>query len=146
MNHQQIVEEWQKDSNLGSKDVQAELIRTALLHAKYLAFFLDTKSKLILAEKRFNTMKWLKRKYFQGKMELHELEERGWSQWQGLKPSNSELHDLFDADRDLNELHEKVKYYALMVQGLEYILKQVSQRDWSIKTMFEYAKFVNGGG
>jgi hypothetical protein len=90
-------------------------------------------------------MRWVKRKYFRGEMEKHELEERGWSQWNGLKPSNSELNELFDADRDLNEQLERVKYWQMLVQGLEYIMKQISARDWSLKSIVEYTKYLNGG-
>jgi Recombination, repair and ssDNA binding protein UvsY len=146
MNHEDIVNEWKVDSVINENKIQNEITKTPLLHAKYLEYYLNSKGRLIVAEKKYNTMKWVKRKYFTGKMEQHELQERGWSQWQGLKPSNAELNDLFEADRDLNDLEEKVKYYQMMVQGLEYILKSIGQRDWTIKTLFEHQKYMNGGG
>lgn len=145
LDHEQILNEWKTDNYIDDTRLIQELARTPQLHSKYLEYFLHSKRKMISAEKKYNTMKWVKRKYFQGKMELEELKERGWSQWQGLKPSNSELNDLFDADRDLNDLLERLKYYQMMVQGLEFILKQISQRDWSIKTMVDHTKYLNGG-
>lgn len=145
LDHDRILEEWTTDSTIDETRLQYELARTPMLHSKYLGYFMSAKMKLVTAEKKFNTFKWWKRKYFRGEMEKHELVERGWSQWNGLKPSNSELNDLFDADRDLNDLHEVVKYRQMVVQGLEYILKQIAQRDWSIKAMVEYTKYINGG-
>lgn len=145
LDHEKILTEWKADNTIDESRISQEITRTPLLHSKYLEYYMYSKGKLIIAEKKYNTMKWVKRKYFTGKMEREELEERGWSQWQGLKPSNSELNDLFDADRDLNELEERVKYFQMMVQGTEYILKQIAQRDWSLKSLIEYSKYMNGG-
>lgn len=145
LDHEAIVNEWKSDSKIDDTKIAYEITRTPHLHAKYLDYYMSAKGKVIVAEKKYNTMRWVKRKYFRGEMEKHELEERGWSQWNGLKPSNSELNDLFDADRDLNDLLERVKYWQMLVQGLEYIMKQISQRDWSLKSIVEYNKYLNGG-
>lgn len=140
-----VVDMWKADSKIDESRISNEITRTPLLHSKYLEIYMFAKAKLIGSEKRYNKMLWVKRKYFTGKMEKHELEEYGWSQWQGLKPSNSELRDLFDADRDLNDLLEKVKYYQAFVSGVEYILKSINQRDYSIKTLFEHMRYMDGG-
>ena len=145
LDHDSIVAEWKSDSRIDDTKVIHELTRTPHLHAKYLDYYMQSKGKLIISEKKYNTMRWVKRKYFRGEMEKHELVERGWSQWNGLKPSNSELNELFDADRDLNELLERVKYWQMMVQGIEYIMKQIAQRDWSLKSIVEHMKYLNGG-
>jgi hypothetical protein len=141
-----MVDEWKIDATINETQLSQEITRTPMLHAKYLEIYMYAKAKLISAEKKFNTTKWIKRKYFRGELEKHELVERGWSQWGGLKPSNSELNDLFESDRDLNELDEKVKYYKSFVSGVEFVLKNISQRDWGIKTLLEHQKFMAGAG
>lgn len=141
----ELIEEWKKDSEIDPTSIVRELARTPSLHAKYLGYYMKSKEFLIKVEKKYNRMRWIKRKYFRGELEKHELEQYGWSQWNGLKPSISELNELFDSDRDLNNLMEEIKGWQALVQALEYIMKQISQRDWGIKTMVEHTKYLNGG-
>lgn len=139
-----VIEMWKTDATINENKIPFEITRTPLLHAKYLEIFMVAKAKLIVAEKNYNRMKWVKRKYFRGELEKHELDQYGWSQWQGLKPSLSELNELFDADRELNDLSEKVKYYQSFVSGIEYIMKQIQGRDWTLKTLSEHLRWTNG--
>jgi hypothetical protein len=87
-------------------------------------------------------MKWQKVKYWRGEMSLEELTERGWSQWQRLKPTAGELNQMFDMDRDLVDLQEKVDYYKAAVSTVEYILRAIQGREYTLKTLFEYQKFT----
>lgn len=139
-----MIDEWKLDSRIDQTKVIDEIVRTSSLHSKYLNIYMHVKAKLAAAEKRYNTMKWTKRKYFRGQLERHELESFGWSQWQGLKPSNTELNDLFEADRDLNDLLEKVNYYKSFSAGVEYIMKAIAARQWDLKTLSEHQKFLVG--
>lgn len=77
-------------------------------------------------------------------MEKHELDSRGWSQWQGLKPSASELNSLLEMDRDMNEYKERLSAAKASVQVTEYIMKQISQRDFTLKSVVDYNKFLSG--
>jgi hypothetical protein len=138
------IAEWKVDSYLDESNISVEVARTHQLHSKYLEIYMYAKAKHAAADKKYNTMQWIKRKYFKGQMEKHELDQYGWSQWQGLKPSNSELNDLFAADRDLNDLLEKSSYYKSFVSGVEYILKAITGRQWDLKTLVEYQKFQAG--
>jgi hypothetical protein len=77
-------------------------------------------------------------------MDKDDLDKNGWSQWQGLKPSSSELNQLLEMDRDMNDLQENVANYKAAVSAVEYILKQIQSRDYTLKTVFEYMKYVGG--
>jgi hypothetical protein len=140
-----VLTEWKKDAVIVENQINKELLKSPMLHAKYLEYYVYFKAKLGAAEKKYNRMAWVKRKYFRGEMELAELQKYGWSQWQGLKPAHSELNQLLDMDQDMNELGEAVASYKTSVSAVEYIMKQVQGRDWALKSLIEYTKYLSGG-
>jgi hypothetical protein len=89
-------------------------------------------------------MKYLKRRYYRGEMDKQELAHHGWDAFQGLKPSGSELNQLFDMDADLVELAEKLEYHETGIKMIEYVLKQIQGRDYTLKTLYEYQRYTNG--
>jgi hypothetical protein len=109
-----------------------------------LELYIFFKARLAAAEKKYNVMKFTKRKYYRGECTQQELQQYGWPQWQGLKPSGTELNQLFDMDSDLNDLQEKVEYFKTSVSTLEYIMKAIQSRDWQLKTLFEVQRYMNG--
>ena len=144
MTHDELVAEWQKDNNIDATSIQKELVRTPFLHSKYLALYMQARSKLIIAEKKYGEMRGVKRKYYTGKMDRAELEHYGWDQWGGLKLSNTELLLVCDEDPDMTVLNQKVEYYKMLVQGLDHIMKSINSRGYELKTLVEHEKYLNG--
>lgn len=139
-----VIKDWKVDCEINQHDLSSSLFKTPNLHAKYLDYYVWFKAKFSGAEKSYNTMQWVKRKYFRGECEPHELQKYGWSQWQGLKPSQQELNFLLESDRDMNDLKEKVDYYKTAVSTLEYILKSIGSRDYTLKSIIDYQKYLSG--
>lgn len=144
MNHDDLVEEWAKDNTIDQTNIINELTRTPFLHAKYMKLYIGYKARHVGAEAKYHELRNVKRKYYQGKMSKEELDEYGWDQYQGLKMSSTEFMMVCEDDPDLIKLDGKVKFYQLMVQGLDYILKSINSRDWALKTMVEHNKFLSG--
>lgn len=142
---QEVQDQWKVDSAYNITKLDDNLFRSPLLHSKYLEYYMYFRAKQIKAQKNYNLMLWQKRKYWRGEMEKHELEKYGWSQWQGLKPTGGEFNLLVDADRELNDLLELLEVYKAAVEALEKIMKQISSRDWAIKSAIDYQKFQAGG-
>jgi len=140
---EQVLQEWKTDSVIDDSKLNRELMETARMHSKYLDYLVYFKAKLAASEKKHNLMAWRKRKYFRGECDQSDLQKYGWSQWQGLKPSATELNQLLDMDNDMNDLVEVTQMYKTAVSTCEYILKQVQSRDWTLKTLFEYMKYTN---
>ena len=144
MNLDEILSNWKADVEVDPHQLEKEIFRTPNLHAKYLEVFVYMKARFAAAEKKIGQMKYLKRKYYRGEMTREDLEKYNWTQFQGLKPSNSELQSMFDMDPELNELEEKLAYFKTGVAALEYIMKQIGIRDYSLKSVIEYRKFCGG--
>ena len=144
MNLEDVMTEWKQDSTFDEINLDREIFKTPNLHAKYLAVYVEMKAKLAGAEKKLSRMKFLKKKYYRGEMTREELEKYGWTQHQGLKPSNSELNSMFDIDPDVADLEERVAYFKTGVGALEYIMKSVQGRDYSIRSAIDFRKYLNG--
>jgi hypothetical protein len=139
-----IRDEWKKDSTINHLKIENEILRTALLHAKYLDFFMICRAKKDAALRKLNSMKNTKRRYYKGELTLQELTSFGWDQWQGLKPSMSEMNQLFEQDPELNTLEERLEYWNTCIVSLEYIIRAINSRTYEVKNIIEFRRFEAG--
>jgi hypothetical protein len=92
----------------------------------------------------YNMMRKAKFRYYRGETSREELQERGWEQWQGVKPLKNEMDEFLTGDTELNTLEVKIKYLETMIYLLESILQQIKARDWQIKTAVDWKRFLAG--
>lgn len=142
---EQVASEWEIDSSIDKTALSQEIIKTSSLHSKYLKFFLQFRNESASAKARVGRMGNLKRKYYRGECTKIELDKYGWNQYQGLKPSLSELNSLLEYDKDMITLRQDLADAEASVQVMEYIMKQISQRDYTMRNLFECEKYMNGG-
>ena len=140
----EILENWKADVEMDEVHLEKELFKTPNLHAKYLEVFVQMKARLATVERKMAQIKYQKKRYFRGEMTREELQQNGWEQFHGLKPSNAELQNMFEMDADISEQQEKIAYYKTGIASIEYIMKQLQQRDYSIKSIIDYRKYLAG--
>lgn len=141
---QTILKEWETDSKVDQLHIDRELVRIPSLHSKYLAYHAEFGAKKAAAATNLSAVKHRKRRYYRNEMNRHELDEYGLEPYQGLKPSNSELNDLFDMDPDVRAAKEKVAQIELSVQLIEDIVKQIGFRSNLMRTLVDFIKFREG--
>ena len=78
--------QWEKDSPIDEMNLGGESTKIPILHARYLNLLTSTKLNLRKAESEYYNMRRKKFRYYRGEMSRSELEDEGWSQWQGTKP------------------------------------------------------------
>ena len=139
-----VLADWRKDAVIDESKISYELIRLPMLHSKYLEYYIHFKHRLSKAEMAKSKMGWVKRKYFRGECEQKELEKYQWSQWQGLKPGSSELNQLLEFDADMSALTVIVTDLKTAVTGCEYIMGQLKGREFSLKAIIDYQRFLSG--
>lgn len=139
-----VLEEWKIDAAIDESKLTSEIIRVPYLHSKYLGHFVHFKHRLSKAESAKNKFCYHKRKYFRGEMDQADLQKYNWSQYNGLKPSMGELNQLLEFDSDVNNLSRTVADLKTAVSCCEYILNQLKGREYALKTIFEYAKYIGG--
>lgn len=139
-----LLQEWDQDSIMDDNHIDTESLNVPKLHAKYVRHLMNAKLKLTKLQNDYNILKKIKFRYYRGELTRQELQEYNWDQWQGTKPMKNEMDQFLDGDNDLNKLKLKVEYLNSMVYLLESILVQIKARDWQLKSILEYKKFLAG--
>jgi hypothetical protein len=140
----EIQEQWQEDARIDQTNLGNESVRVPLLHAKYLTVLSTSKLQLRKAESNYYNNRRLKYRYYRGEMSRDELEQEGWSQFQGNKPLKNEMDEFLQCDADLLSLQDKIEYFKTVVYTLEQIIRSINSRTWDIKSAVEWTKFTNG--
>jgi hypothetical protein len=140
----EIQEQWQEDARIDQTNLGNESVRVPLLHAKYLTVLSTFKLQLRKAESNYYNNRRLKYRYYRGEMSRDELEQEGWSQFQGNKPLKNEMDEFLQCDADLLSLQDKIEYFKTVVYTLEQIIRSINSRTWDIKSAVEWTKFTNG--
>lgn len=140
----EIQEQWQEDARIDQTNLGNESVRVPLLHAKYITVLSTIKLQLRKAESSYYNMRRLKYRYYRGEMSRDELEQEGWSQFQGNKPLKNEMDELLQCDADLLSQQDKIEYFKTVVYTLEQIIRSINSRTWDIKSAIEWTKFTNG--
>ena len=144
MNIEQLQLEWDTDCTMDENHLDKEAVRSPQLHAKYLRELVQAKLKLAKLRADYNTLRQSKFRYYRGEMSRDELADRGWQQWQGVKPLKNEMDEFLTGDSDLNRIKIKIEYIKCMVNALDSIMGQIKGRDWSIRNAVEFKKFISG--
>jgi hypothetical protein len=135
---------WAEDCKIDETNLGKESARVPTLHAKYLNFLSSTRLNLRKAESDYFNCRRKKYRYYRGEMTRQELEDEGWSQWQGTKPLKNEIDEFLQGDADLITLQDKVEYFKTVLYQLEQIIRSINSRTWDIKSSIEWTKFTNG--
>jgi hypothetical protein len=140
----EINDEWKRDSVINELELGREAVKVPTLHAKYLTMLSNAKLQQRKAESDYNNLRRVKYRYYRGELSREDLENLGWSQFQGNKPLKNEMDEYLAYDDELNSLLDKTEYFKTMVYTLEQIIRSINSRTWDIKSSIEWSKFTNG--
>ena len=144
MTLEELNEMWEVDCTIGDDRLDKESVRTPNLHAKYLRLLMQHKMKMAALDNEYKTLRQRKFRYYRGEMTKPELEEFGWTQWQGVKPLKNEMEEFLEGDFDLNKITIKIAYIKCMIEAFDSILNQLKARDWQIKNAISWRQFISG--
>jgi len=133
-----IVNEWEQDSNIDITNIRDESIKTPVLHSKYLSLLASYKQKLITLNYKLKEIKRWKTRWLNGEMSLDECKERGIEQYQFVKPIRSMIPEILDADPDVYQIRSQVEMVEAIIEVLQSILGIIKGRDYSIGNFIKY--------
>lgn len=140
---EEITNEWKKDSDIDQNNLGNEIQKIPRLHAKYLEILSTYKLKLKDAETKYAKLYLLKFERLQGYLDLSELKELGWEPV--LRTIiKTDIPRYLDADDDLIKLKLQISFYTEITNVCEYIMKELNARNFSLKALVEWTKFING--
>lgn len=144
MNLEELNDMWDSDCSIDEDHLDRASVHTAKLHSKYLRLLTQHKMRIAALHAEYNNLRQVKFRYYRGELPREELTERGWNQWQGVKPLKNEMDEFLTGDADLNKINIKIEYIKVMVEALESILGQIKARDWQIRNAVTWKQFVAG--
>lgn len=144
MNIDEVTLEWKTDCEINRNHLTEEALKTPNLHQKYLDILMSAKLKAMKYNSEYQQLRYMKFKYYRGELTRQELQERGWEQYQGVKPLKSDMDEFLNTDADLVKLKIRIDYCDALVYQLESIMKMISGRDWQIRNAIENNKFLAG--
>lgn len=137
-----LSEQSKKDLKLERDNLDYESLRTPDIFHKYNRLRGIENLRLKKFTNDFKTL-FLKRwEFYSGKAEDEDYNKEAFFK----KVMKADKDIYLDGDLILQESKSKIEYQEEIVDMLERILKQINQRDWSIKNAIEFLKFSHGSG
>ena len=143
MNLETIQSMWEKDSLIDKDNLHDESLKIPSLHAKYHEMFNNILLLKKKAEQQRKNIRHERYEYFSGKANPEVYVK---------DPFPKKIRDkdtmtkYMDADEKLSEISLKIEYYETMINYIDSILKQISNRTYQVKNAIEWHKFISGYG
>ena len=146
MTLKEIQEMWKIDSVIDDIELDASSLQVPKLHAKYAELLSNKKLEVIRYERRMKELdkdKWL---WYGGKMSRDKIEEKSWDYdpFDGLTVLKSDYDKFTGADKDIQDLNDRLQYLRVTVEFLQDVVSQVTWRHQTIKNIIEWRKFMAG--
>ena len=141
MNLDKIQEMWQKDSVIDPDNLHDESLKIPQLHSKYYTVYNTITLLREKARDNFNRVRLERYNYYTGKAPAEVYVEEPFPYKIREKDA---LQRHIDADKRLNEVDLKIRYYDVQLKFLEEVIKTISNRTFQIKNAIEWQKFQAG--
>lgn len=141
MNIEEIQSQWERDSNLDPDNLHLESLKIPGLHSKYYNIYNTTRLLREKSQQEYSEIKLQRYNYYTGKAPAQIYVEEPFP----YKVRDKEaLKQYLDADEKLKNIFLKIKYYDIMLEFLEEIIKNINNRTYQIKNAIEWQKFQSG--
>lgn len=144
LNHDELIEQWTNDCKIDRTKLLERMYQAPILHSKYLTILQTYKIKIRSLTLKYQKLRALKTRYYNGELDKTELEFNKWSQYLYKKPLKSELESLLDADSDLQVIQEQILYIETMIGTTESIMRELTNQHYLYKNIIEQQKFLAG--
>ena len=143
MNLEQIQEMWEKDSKIDPDNLHDESLKIPQLHSKYYTLYNTITLLREKAREQYSKVRLERYNYYTGKSPAEVYVEEPFPYKVREKDA---IQRHLDADDKMNKIDMKIKYYDVMLNFLEEIIRVVSNRTYQIKNAIEWNKFQAGFG
>jgi hypothetical protein len=144
LDHEQLLTEWETDCKVPSDALLERMYRHPILHSKYLGYLQSYKISSRKVTLRYQKLRLLKTRYYNGELSEEELIENNLKQYLYKRPLKSEMESLLDADADLQKLQEQILYIETLIQSTEAIMKELTNQHYLFKNIIEQTKYLTG--
>ena len=140
MDLSELQDQVDRDLKIDDTELDMESIRTPQLHNKYLKLYTKYSLQLKKAQDDYKILYRSKWEYYTGKAAPDVYQEHPFD----LKVLKADVGIYLDSDKDIQELGQKEAYIQAIVTYLEKILREINNRNWTIRNTIEWKKFLHG--
>ncbi len=140
MNIDELYIEVERDIKIDDTELDLESIRTPQIHNKYLKIFTKHSLQYKKLQDDYKVMYRVKWEYYTGKAPPEVYAENPFE----LKVLKSDIGIYLESDKDLQQLGQRMAYTKQIVEYLERILREINNRNWTIRNTIEWKKFLHG--
>ena len=143
MNIEEILELWEKDSQIDVTELGEEAVKIPKLHSKYYKIFIMERARLMKLHSEMKKLKLEKFEFYtQGPNE--ETRKKGWEMPAKGMILKADVPMYMEADQQIIDLSLKIGLAQEKVDFLESIIKSFNNRGYNIKSAIEWRKFTMG--
>lgn len=140
-----LVKMWSEDSEIDQFDLNSSNSKTGKLHSKY-SGIMTTHAKIAKGiEAEFKRKKRVKFEYYCGEIVSREELEKHGLQPLRKKILKVDIQFYLETDDDLIKIQLKKFFHDEIVEFCKFVLKELNNRTWQIKSMIDWNKFQSGG-
>ena len=140
MNLDEIQALWDEDSKIDQDELHVESTKTPSLHAKYYKIYNNLTLLKKIEENKLKQTKKEKWLYYTGKADPEIYIDKPFDH----KVIRQDMDLYLGSDDDLIKIQSKMDYYQVMLNYLDSILKNITNRTYQIKNAIEWQKFIRG--
>ena len=140
MNIEEIRDAIAADLKIDRFNLIDETSRTPQLFSKYLAIYMDEKLKLRRFKRKYYEMYVDRREFYMGQKSDDIYNNEPWDK----KVLRQDVDIYLDADPKLQDLTDKISFQEAIVDMLERTLKEITGRNYQIKSMVDLIRFESG--
>jgi len=138
-----IQKMWETDSKMDIDNLHTDSLNIPILHGKYHELYNNILLLSKKAEQQRKNIRHERYEYFSGKADPEVYIENPFPK--KIRDKDT-MQKYMDADTKLSGVSLKLEYYSVMLEYLESILKQITQRNYQIKNAIDFMKFNSGMG
>ena len=143
MKIEDILEQWNKDSEVDRTELGDEALKIPKLHHKYYQIYITEKLALRSLDADMKKLRLNKYEFYtQGHTE--ETRSLGWELPAKGMILKTDIPMYMDADKETVKLSLKIGIQQEKVELLESIIKSLNNRGYNIKAAIEWIRFTNG--
>jgi hypothetical protein len=130
-----VMSEWDKDTDIDINDLAEEIRRVPKLHSKYMGYYVQYRALVKQLDHRLISLRRDRTDHYTGR-------SANPSPFRILK---TEAPSYVAADDDVQALDSKLEHAKIAVAYIERVLKMIESRGYEIKTALEWHRFSSGG-
>ena len=134
---------WEKDAEIDPDNLHNESLNVPILHSKYYQLYNTILLLRKKAEQQRKNIRHERYEYFSAKADPEVYTQNPFPK--KIRDKDT-MQKYLDADEKLSNSSMKIEYYDTLLNYIESILKQITNRTYQIKNAIEFMRFNAGLG